>query len=153
MKVLGLVKRNKVIKTAFQLSCVWRIPHMVGNKIRHYPYVSCVTSLHQRNKVLFGPKMWVDFEYVLGPVTVVTFVGVLHYWGNPNSVGSQTSDVVEVLLDTFECSSAIVLEIGTRLGWCLPRWSKAICKELTRKKVIRFSLFVITTKTRYQMSR
>ena len=68
-----------------------------------------MTGFYQRFQVLPGPKMWVYFKYVLGPITVVTFVDILYYRGYPNSIGAQPSDVVEVLLYAFKCSTAVIL--------------------------------------------
>lgn len=92
-----------------------------------------MASFYQRFQVLLGSKMRVYLKYVLGPVTMVTSLGVLNYRGDPNRVDAQAGDVVEVLLDAFKRSTAVVPQIGALLGWKFPRGSKAICEELKKK--------------------
>ena len=137
MKVLEIIKRNKIVETLKLLrpSTVgirW-ISHVISHEVRHHPNISSVTGFHQRFKVLPGPKMRVYFKYVLGPVTMVTFIGVLHDGRDPNSIESQAGDVVEILLDAFKSSTTVVLQIRTLLGWYFTRRRKTVCKELKKK--------------------
>lgn len=59
---------------------------MIGYKISYYLYVFFVISFDQRYKVFFCFKMWVNFEYVLGLIIMVIFVGVLYYGRDLNSI-------------------------------------------------------------------
>lgn len=81
---------------------------MIGHKIYHHPDVSLMASFHKRHEIFLGSKIWVYFKYVLGPITMVTIFGVLNYRRDPNSIDTQAGDVVEVLLDSFKCLSAVV---------------------------------------------
>lgn len=71
---------------------------------------------------------------------MVTFVGVFHYRRDPNCIGAQASDVIEVLLNSLECSTAVVLQIGALLGRQLPRECKAICEELGKNHGLFYGL-------------
>ena len=99
---------------------------MIGNNVYHHPHVTVMTSGHQRFQILLGSKMRVYFKYVPSPVTMVTVVRIKHYRGDPDSIGAQAANVVQVLFNAFKRPSAVVPQTNALLGRHFSRRRKAI---------------------------
>lgn len=94
------------------------VTHMVSNNIDHNPDVSLVASINKGSETTFTTEVTVDFSHVLSSITVESIRIIIGNRGDPNSVETQICNIVEVVFDTLEVTTAIVglsVQVATRL--------------------------------------
>jgi len=84
---------------------------MVGNDINHDQDVLFMASVDEFDEFFRSTKVLVDLIEVAGPVSVISTRGVGNDWRDPDSVESHTLNVVQVVQDTLESSTAVVEEV------------------------------------------
>ena len=87
---------------------------MVGDDINHHLHFAGVESLDEILEVVFGAEVLVKLVQVRGPVAMVAQCCVFDNRGDPDCVESHSLDVVQLALNSFECSSAVALEVCAR---------------------------------------
>jgi hypothetical protein len=102
---------------------------VVSNDVDHHPDVHGVGGGNEGLEVVGGSEVLVDGVPVAGPVAVVSGVEVVNNGADPDGVESHTLDVVQVVLNTLEGSTAVVAEV-TAGAIVLAILSKAISEEL-----------------------
>ena len=86
--------------------------NMVGDDVNHHVDVSLVASVDETLEVILRTESIVDLVPVTGPVSVVSLVEVVDDWSNPDGVEAHSLDVIEMVLETFPGSTAVVAEVG-----------------------------------------
>ena len=89
---------------------------MVGNNIDHNIHSFIMSSVDEVLKVILWSELTVDLLPVSGPVSMVSSIEVIDNRGDPDGIEAHTSDVVKVILNTLEVSSAISGEILANVG-------------------------------------
>ena len=84
---------------------------MVRNDIKHDPDVPCVASVDQALEVIVCAEVLIDFLPVKSSIAVVISLGIVRDRRYPDSVEAHTLDVVQVVLDSFECAAAVFGQI------------------------------------------
>jgi len=81
---------------------------MVRNDINHDPDIFFVASFNQVLEVISSTKIGIDFINIGSSVTVVVTRHIGWDRRDPNSIESHTLDVIKVVDNSLEGSSAIV---------------------------------------------
>jgi len=110
--VVRAVEGNEVAVLAV---LAW-VTHVVAHDIDHEVHATVVHGVVQADEVRHGTEMLVDSSDILGPVAVITLVGVLDDRADPDGIKAHTLDVVEVLLDTLEHTTTVSRKITVRRG-------------------------------------
>jgi len=102
MIVLGLV-----VGSDLAVVCSDR-GYVISNNVNHNPDAFGVCSGNESFQIISRAEVAIDGVPVSGPVSVIAIWGVINYWTNPNSIETHTSYIVEVVLESFESSTAVV---------------------------------------------
>jgi len=84
---------------------------MVGNNIDHDPDVFLMASVNQLDEFFRSTEVLVDLIEVAGPISVVATGSVGDDWRDPDSVESHTLNVVQIVQDALESTTAVVEEV------------------------------------------
>jgi hypothetical protein len=87
--------------------------NVVGHNIDHHPDALGMGSFHELLQVVLGSKVGVDGFPVTSPVSVVSTIGVVHNWGDPNGIESHSLNVVKLLDHTLVITSAVARKVTT----------------------------------------
>jgi len=109
MVVLGFVEGEFVIVNIRGRKAT----HVISNNINHDPDVLIVASFNEILEIIGGTKVRIDFINIGGSVTMIVSWHIGNDRRDPNSIKSHTFDVVEIVDDSLEGSSAIVAPIIT----------------------------------------
>jgi hypothetical protein len=74
-----------------------------------------VSGIHESLQSIFISEIGVDLFPVGGPVSVVSAFKVVNNWRNPDGIEAQIFYVLELLSNSVEVSTAIVMEVASRL--------------------------------------
>lgn len=85
--------------------------NVVTNDVNHHPNTLGMGSLNQVVEVVLRAEVFVDLLPVAGPVAVVTRVQVVNDWRDPDSIETHTLNVIEVVGDSLESTTAVVRQI------------------------------------------
>jgi len=88
--------------------------NVVSNDVNHHPNILGMGSLNQVVEVILRAEVIVDLLPVAGPVAVVTRVQVINDWRDPDSIETHTLNVIEVVGDSLESTTAVVRQIVAR---------------------------------------
>lgn len=95
------------------------VTHVVTNDINHNPDISLVTSINEGLETISTTEVTVDFSHILSSVTVELVGIIIRDRRNPNSIETQTSNIVEIVFNTLEVTTTIVrlsVQVTIRLG-------------------------------------
>jgi len=107
--VLGLVERVNLREIVSDRADV------VCNDVQHHPDSFGVCGVNHIFEVLLGAEVLVNLLPVAGPVAVVAGLDVIDDGADPDGVEAHAGDVVEVVLNSFPGSAAVVAEVTTSI--------------------------------------
>jgi hypothetical protein len=87
---------------------------MVGDDVNHDPDAHGVCSIHHLLQRVLISKVGVKLLPVSSPVPVVPTIGVVNYWGYPYSIEPEVFNILKLLLNSLEVTTAVVVKITKR---------------------------------------
>lgn len=94
-----------------------RITHVISDNINHHPDVSSMTSRDERLEMFFTTEERVNLGHVLSSIAMIVIGVVIRDGGDPNGIETQILDVVQIILDSLEVTTAVVrlgIQIASR---------------------------------------
>jgi len=87
---------------------------MVCDDVNHYPDAHGVCSVHHLLQRVLISKVGVKLLPVSSPVPVVPSIGVVNYRRYPNSIEAEVFNILKLLLNSLEVTTAVVVKITER---------------------------------------
>ena len=90
--------------------------YVVGNDVQHYPDSLLVSSIDHVFKTLLVSKVRVNLVPIECAVSMIVVSIVLWDRRDPNSIESHSLDVIELVLDSLEGTTAVLSEVSTTIS-------------------------------------
>ena len=99
---------------------------MVGDDVDHDPNAHGVCSINHLLQRVFISEVRVDSLPVSCRVPVIPLICVVNDWRNPNSIEAEVFNILKLLLNSLEVTTAVSVKI-TKIGVTVAS-IEAICK-------------------------
>lgn len=87
---------------------------MIGDDVDHDPDAHGVCSINHLLQRVVISKVRVKLLPVSSPVPVISTIGVVNDRGDPYSIEAEVFNILKLLLDTLEVTTAVVVKITKR---------------------------------------
>ena len=99
----------RLIERCYQVISLINICNMVADNIKHHPNTFLMCRIDHTNQRLVVSEVGVYFVPVKSSIAMVVLPVVLGDRRNPNSIETHALDVVKLIFDTLESTTAVVV--------------------------------------------